>query len=44
MKEKEFMAGAWRPILFLVAEITTARNRMRNSAPSKQISPVYQLC
>jgi len=44
MKEREFMAGAWGPILVLVAEIATARNRMRKSAPSKGISPVYQSC
>jgi len=44
MKETEFMAGVWRSILVLVAEIATAPNRMRKSARSKQRSPVYQAC
>jgi len=42
MKETEFMAGVWRHMLILVAEIATARNRMRKSARSKQRSPVHQ--
>jgi len=41
MKETEFIAVVWRHILF-VAEIVTARNRMRKSAGSKKRSPVYQ--
>ena len=32
IKVTEIMAGVWRHILILVAEITTASNRMRNSA------------
>jgi len=36
-EKKEFMAGAWGPNLVLVAEIATARNRMRKSTSFKQI-------
>jgi len=32
IKETEVLAGVWRHILILVAEIATASNRMRKSA------------